>query len=106
MQSKKFYDLLRGLGEFHCVRDLRRFNHQKRKNPHWNVNQYLSHFGHCKNGQYHMCEFDLDPKPQHSIIYYYKVMEVNGLRVRKRGGSPMKLTGRGRPPRKHLKNKT
>jgi hypothetical protein len=100
MDRTKFYDRLKGLGEFHCVRDLRRFNHKTKRNPNWNVNQYLSHFGHCKNGAYHHCEFHLKPEPVHQVIYYYKVIEVDGIKIRQRGGRPMNFSGRGRPPRK------
>lgn len=100
MRSNKFYDLLSGLGEFRCVRDLRRFNNKAKHNRHWNVNQYLSHFGHCKNGSYHHCEFELKPQPRSQVIYYYKVVERDGVKTRQKGGRPMNFSGRGRPPRR------
>jgi len=105
MDRKQFYTALEALGEFRCVRDLRRFNNKARHNKHWNVNQYLSHFGHCKNGDYHHCEFELGNDANRVVIYYWKVVEQDGLRVRVRGGRPFKTTGRGRPPVKHQKKK-
>jgi hypothetical protein len=100
MQSKKFYDLVSELGEFRCNKDLRRFNYRAKRNPNWNVNQYLSHFGHCKNGVFHHCDFELKPQPKTQVTYYYKVIEVDGVKIRQKGGRPMNFSGRGRPPRK------
>ena len=104
MINKRFFELLKPLGEFHCVKDLRRFNRVKKKNPKYSLAAYLGHFGHCKNGLYHVCSFDLHPKTQHDVIYYYRTDEVNGQRVRRRGGKPMNMAGRGRPPRRHIRN--
>jgi hypothetical protein len=100
MDSKKFYDILEGLGEFRCTRDLRRFNYKAKKNPKWNVNQYLSHFGHCKNGSYHHCEYELKRDINRVVIYYWKTIEQDGEKIRVRGNQPMKNFGRGRPPAK------
>jgi len=100
MQSKKFYDLVSELGEFRCNKDLRRFNYRAKRNPNWNVNQYFSHFGHCKNGVFHHCDFELKKKPVSQVSYFYKLTERDGQLIRLRGGKPLKTTGRGRPAKK------
>jgi len=105
MVPEKFYQLVRPLGEFRCNRDLRRFNHRAKRHPNWNANQYLSHFGFCKNGVFHHCDFVLATKPIGQVIYYYKMDQLNGIAIRRRGGKPMNLSGRGRPPVRHISKK-
>jgi len=100
MNRIRFYALLSELGEFRCTKDLRRFNKQAKHNPHWNVNQYLSHFGHCKNGYYHHCEFELTKPTISQVAYFYKLTERDGNVIRLRGGQPLRTAGRGRPKSK------
>lgn len=103
MERSHFYRTLKQLGEFRCVNDLRKFNNQRKRNPNYSLAMYLGHFGHCKDGEYHHCDFHLRPQPVNQVIYYYKVTEVNGAKVRQRGGKPMTSWGRGRGPRNRSK---
>ena len=105
MNPKNFYDRLKSMGEFRCVKDLRRFKRRAEKDPRMSEALYLSHFGHCKNGSYHHCEFQLEPASVSQVIYYYKVVELAGEKFRMRGGKPLKTMGRGRPPGKPKKKR-
>lgn len=100
MQRHKFYSLLQGLGEFHCTKDLRRFNYRAKKNPHMVMDLYLRNFGNCKNGYYHHCEFELTKPTISHIAYFYKLTERDGHMIRLRGGQPLRTAGRGRPKSK------
>lgn len=105
MDNKKFFNALSGLGEFRCERDLRRFNNKKpkTKSEKHSMAATLSHFGHCHSLRHHFCDFMLARDTDRVILYYWKQIDLNGLRVRIRGGSPLKTKGRGRPPVKHLR---
>jgi hypothetical protein len=107
MDSKKFFNSLAELGEFHCVRDKRRFSNRDRKtltkSERHSMGASLGHFGHCLNGKYHHCEFELTRDIGRVVIYYWKTVQRNGEQVRIRGGKPLKTTGRGRPPVKNKK---
>lgn len=97
MDSREFFKTIAQLGEFHCVRDLRRFNNQKRENPKYSLAQYLGHFGYCRDGQYHHCEFHLntDSVKQIQVVGYQKNGERDGQVVRIRSNT-FTYWGRGR----------
>lgn len=107
MDNKQFFNALSGLGEFRCERDLRRFNNKKpkTKSEKHSMAATLSHFGHCHSFRHHFCDFVPHKDNGRVILYYWKVVERDGQRIRVRGGHPLKTAGRGRPPVKHLKRK-
>ena len=109
MDSKKFFNSLASLGEFHCVNDQRRFRGKDRKtltkSERHSLGATLGHWGHCLNGKYHHCEFELAKDIERVVIYYWKFTEHHGERVRVRGGKPLKTAGRGRPPNRARKRK-
>lgn len=99
---KDFFSRIKGLGEFRCNRDLRRLRTKDRKkltkSERHSIGATLGHHGACLNGQYHHCDFDLKQDIHKVVIYYWRVIEMGGIRVRVRGREPMKNFGRGRPP--------
>jgi len=104
MNPRKFYSILEGLGEFHCVNDLRRirFKNKKKltKSERHSLGATLGHYGACLNGSHHHCDFELKKGIEKVVIYYWKTIERDGERFRVRGNQPMKNFGRGRPPAK------
>ena len=103
MNRTKFYNILKDLGEFRCEHDLRKFKNKAKKNSKLDAGLYLNYFGRCKDGVYHSCEFELKTEPVIGVAYYYKVVEVDGEKIRQRGGRPMSFAGRGRPSVKNKK---
>lgn len=97
MNRSKFYDILKDLGEFRCAKDLRKFNNQKKQNPKYSISMFLSHFGHCKVGSYHHCDFTLNQKNMSmvGVFSYQRSGERDGQKVRLRS-SAFNYFGRGR----------
>ena len=87
MDSKKFYDILKALGEFKCVEDRRRFVRSKR-----NISNLFCLLGNSN----HICDFILtNPDPIKNYIYT-KSAERDGRPVKLKSALPVKFEGRGR----------
>jgi len=87
MDSQKFYDILKGLGEFKCVADRRRFARSKR-----NISTLFCLLGNSN----HICDFILtNPAPMRNYNYT-KSAERDGRPVKLRGVLPVNFEGRGR----------
>jgi len=97
MERREFFELIQPLGEFRCTQDLRRFKYRAKKKPHWTLNQYLSHFGQCLEGQYHHCDFALDKASvtQIQVVGYQRMAQRGGLAVRIKSNA-FTYWGRGR----------
>jgi len=106
MERKNFYQILKQLGSFRCDKDLRKFNNQRKKNPNLNVDLYLGHFGYCKSGQYHSCDFFLNDEcvSGTNVFAYQKMGERDGMVVRLRS-SAFGYFGRGRRWKIHKSKK-
>ena len=97
MTPTRFFDRIKDLGQFRCSRDLRHFKRQQKRNPEYSLASYLSHFGHCKNGEYHHCEFELKPEhhTQVQVVGYQRVSEFQGQQIRRKSNA-FTYWGRGR----------
>jgi hypothetical protein len=87
MDSKKFYDILKTLGEFKCVEDRRRFARSKR-----NISTLFCLLGNSN----HICDFMLKTLPQTRNYNYIRSGERDGQPVKLRGNLPSNFEGRGR----------
>lgn len=94
MEIKLFFEKIKGLGEFTCVKDRRRFN--KKKENRYALAAYTLHFGHCKNQIAHHCDFELLGWNGRQLYNFYRVVCEDGERRRYRGRWPLKISGRGR----------
>lgn len=105
MRALEFYTALDQLGEFRCQRDLRRFNNKAKKDKRMDQTLYLNHFGFCRNGQYHHCDFELSTGvvTEFRVVAYQKAAEREGQPVRLRSGS-FDYWGRGRRYTPNKKN--
>jgi hypothetical protein len=87
MDSKKFYDILKTLGEFKCVEDRRRFARSKR---------HISTLFCVLGNSNHICDFMLKIPPRMQNYNYIKCSEIEGRPVKLRGALPTNFEGRGR----------
>ena len=97
MQKNEFFKKIAGMGEFHCVRDLRRFNNQKRRNPRYSLAAFLGHFGFCRDGEYHHCEFHLNSENRTQIqVVGYQKQGTRGDQAVRLKSNAFTYWGRGR----------